>query len=248
MDYLMDYKEKIAAIETFYQKSFENSRKMAEVSTSKSYAKKVRKLAVLGKRSEQEVNLLCQLVEHLRCAFKIMDDFIDEDEVRDYKPAFWVLHGTEATIEQAAWHLAQARMIASPLGIATFEQRVCEVIAAARLEVEMENPKFTSKLSLSELWAEIVKKEASFRLLLVEALECPANVCEAAYQDGVAGQTLDDGLSAIYGKDGRPDNSDERLGRLTYMRAFGVNPEEAVLCGRELKKRIAPILGREEKG
>jgi hypothetical protein len=240
----MNWKDKIAAIEAFYQRSFENPRKIAEVETSGSYAKKVAKLASLGKRSSAEVKLLCQVVEHLRVAAKIIDDIIDEDIVRDFRPAFWVIHGQETTIEQAAYHLAQARKIAGQLGIAIFEQRVCEVIAAARLEVEMENFDFASELSLPQLWAEVVKKEASFRLLLAEALNCPANVCEAAYLDGVAAQMLDDGLSTLYGKDGRTDNSDERLGRLTYMRAFGVSPEEAVQKGRMIKAQIAPILGR----
>lgn len=240
----MKWNDKIAAIKAFYQRSFENPRKIAEVETSGSYAKKVAKFANLGKRSSAEVKLLCQVVEHLRAAFKIMDDLIDEDTIRDYKPAFWIVHGQETTIEQAAYHLAQARAIAGQLCIATFEQRVCEVIVAARLEVEMENPDFTSELSLPQLWVQVVRKEASFRLLLAEALNCPANVCETAYQDGIAAQMLDDGLSAIHGKDGRPDNSDERLGRLTYMRAFGVRPEEAVQKGRTIKAQIAPALGR----
>lgn len=240
----MKWNDKIAAIEAFYQRSFENPRKIAEVETSGSYAKKVAKFANLGKRSSTEVKLLCQVVEHLRAAFKIMDDLIDEDIIRDYKTAFWVVHGQEITIEQAAYHLAQARAIAGQLCIATFEQRVCEVIAAARLEVEMENPDFNSELSLPQLWGRVVRKEASFRLLLAEALNCPVNVCEAAYLDGVAAQMLDDGLSAIHGKDGRLDNSDERLGRLTYMRAYGVSAEEAVQEGRKIKAQIASVLGR----
>lgn len=241
----MDWIEKVAVIEAFYRKSLENPRPWTEVLTSGSYTKKVRKIAVLGKRSETEVNLLCQLVEYLRCAFKIMDDLIDEDDVRDYAPAFWVLYGTEKTIEQAAYYLGRARIIADELGIATFEQRVCEVIASARLEVEMENPNFTFELPLPELWAKIVMKEASFRLLIAEALGCPENICKAAYRDGVAAQMLDDSLSALYGKDGRLDNSDERLGRLTYMRTFGITPKKTVGLGRKLKKEIAQTLGQE---
>jgi len=56
---------------------------------------------------------------------------------------------------------------------------------------------------------------------------------------------LDDSLSVLYGKDGRISNSDERLGRLTYMRAFGTTPEKTVVLGRKLKSEIAPILGLE---
>jgi cytidylate kinase len=243
----MDWLEKVAAINSFYMKSFENPRPWADVPTSGSYAKKVRKLAVFGKRTEKDVEEVCQLVEHLRKAFKIMDDLIDEDEVRDYAPAFWVVNGAWKTIEQAAYHLGRARKIATELGIATFEERVREVILAARLEVKMENPKFTTDLTQAELWGKVVMKEASFRLLIAEALNCSESVCGATYQDGVAAQMLDDGLSALHGKDGRKDNSDERLGRLTYMRAFGISPKKTIQLGRKMKKKIAPILGQEEK-
>lgn len=243
----MDWLEKVAAINSFYMKSFENPRPWADVPTSGSYAKKVKKIATLGKRTEKDVEQICQFVEHLRKAFKIMDDLIDEDEVRDYTPAFWVVNGAWQTIEQAAYHLVRARKIAVELGITTFEERVREVILAARLEVKMENPKFTTELTQAELWGKVVMKEASFRLLIAEALNCSESVCGAAYQDGVAAQMLDDGLSALHGKDGRKDNSDERLGRLTYMKAFGVSPKRTVQLGRKMKKKIAPILGLEEK-
>lgn len=239
----MDWLEKVAAINSFYRKSFENPRPWADVPTSGSYAKKVKKIATLGKRTEKDVKEICQLVEHLRKAFKIMDDLIDEDEIRDYVPAFWVINGTWQTIEQAAYHLGRARKIAIELGITTFEERVREVILAARLEVKMENPKFTTDLAQAELWGKLVMKEASFRLLIAEALNCSESICSAAYQDGVAAQMLDDGLSALHGKDGRKDNSDERLGRLTYMKAFGVSLKKTVQLGQKMKKKIAPILG-----
>jgi len=104
-----------------------------------------------------------------------------------------------------------------------------------------------AEVPLAELWQQVVLKEAAFRQYLAEALGCSAEVVEAAYQDGIAAQVLDDGLSALYGKDGRVENSDEKLGRLTYMRAHDVSAEEAVRRGRELKTTIAPILGKEEK-
>jgi len=238
--------EKIAALEAFYNKSFGQPRFVAEVSTSGSYAKKVRALARRGRRTPEEVDLLCQQVEHLRRAFKVMDDLIDEDVVRDGEPAFWCIHGAEATIEQAAWHLREARELARKLGVELlFEQRLREVIEGARLEVELEAG--WEPPSLEAAWHRVVQKESSFRLYIAEALNCPPEVCEAARQDGVAAQMLDDGLSALHEKDGRAENSDEKLGRLTYMRAHGVSAEEAVRRGRELKTKIAPILGRKEE-
>jgi geranylgeranyl pyrophosphate synthase len=245
---MKNWQEKTAALEAFYNKSFGQPRFVAEVSTSGSYAKKVRAFAQLGRRSSEEVDLLCQQVDHLRRSFKIMDDLIDEDTVRDGEPAFWVVYGSETTIEQAAWHVKNARELGRKLGVESiFEKRLCEVISGARLEVEMENPEFVAEVPLAELWQRVVLKEAAFRQYLAEALGCESEIVEAAYQDGVAAQMLDDGLSALYGKDGRAENSDEKLGRLTYMRAHGVSAEEAVRRGRELKITIAPILGRKEE-
>jgi geranylgeranyl pyrophosphate synthase len=239
----MNWQDKVAALEAFYQKSFGQPRFMAEVSTSGSYAKKVRALARLGRRTPEEVEILCQQVEYLRRAFKIMDDLIDEDTIRDGEPAFWCIHGAEATIEQAAWELKQARELARKLGVELlFEQRLREVIEGARLEVELEAG--WQPPDLEAAWWRVVQKESSFRLYIAEALSCPPQVCEAARQDGIAAQILDDGLSALYGKEGRPADSDQRLGRLTYMRAFGVSAEEAVRRGHELKEKIAKILGR----
>jgi len=241
----MKWQEKLAAFEAAYQKSFKEPRFIAEVSTSGSYAKKVRALARFGRRSSDEVELLCHQVEHLRRAFKIMDDLIDEDVIRDEKPAFWVLHGKTATIEQAAWEVKQARQLACQLDVEfLFEQRLREVIEGAKLEIELEAGWQPPDLGLA--WQRVVQKESAFRVYIAEALLCPPEVCEAARQDGVAAQILDDGLGAFYGKDGRTENSDEKLGRLTYMRAFGVSAEEAIKRGRELKNKIAPILGRKE--
>jgi geranylgeranyl pyrophosphate synthase len=243
----MRWQEKLAALREFYERSFRESKFVAEVSTSGSYAKKVLALARLGRRTPEEVEILCAQAEHLRRAFKIMDDLIDEDTIRDGEPAFWVLHGEAATIEQGAWYIKQSRELAQKLGVGSiFEQRLQEVISGAQLEVKMENPKFRSELSSQELWYRIVAKEAAFRRYLAEALHCSPEVVEAMYQDGIAAQMLDDGLSALYSKDGRVENSDEKLDRLTYMRAYGVSAEEAVRRGRELKNKIAPILGRKE--
>jgi len=242
----MNWKKKLTALEAFYQKRFEKPKWIAEVETSGSYAKKVRTWARYGKRTPKEVDLLCQQVEHLRKAFKIMDDLIDEDTIRDGKPAFWVVHGASATIEQAAWHLHKARDLARQLKIELlFEQRLREVIEGARLEVELEGGWRPPDPTIA--WYRIVQKESAFRLYIAEALLCPPEICEAAREDGIAAQMLDDGLSALYGKDGRTENSDERLGRLTYMKAFKVSAQEAVRKGRELKKRIAPFLGKKVK-
>ena len=242
----MNFEEKIAALEAFYERSFGQPRFIAEVFTSGSYAKKVRALARLGQRSVEEVNEVCLQVDRLRRAFKIMDDLIDEDTVRDGEPAFWTVHGADKTVEQAARELWQAREVVSWHGnVRLFEQRLREIVEGARLEVEHENPAFTlvePKLA----WFRAVQKESSFRLYVSEALLCTPHVCEAARLDGIAAQMLDDGLAALHGKDGRLENSDERLKRLTYMRAFGVSAADAVAEGRRIKTSIAPIL--EQKG
>jgi geranylgeranyl pyrophosphate synthase len=243
----MHYQEKLRLLERFYARSWRDPAPVAVVATSGSYAAKVRAWANLGKRTQDEVERLCAQVEHLRRAFKVIDDILDEDTVRDGAPAFWCLHGVSATIEQAAWHLKEARAIALSLGTAAlFERRLCEVIGGARLEVEMEAPDFSVGETCEHLWMRIVEKEAAFRRYLAEALLCRPEVCEAAHRDGIAAQVLDDARSALYGKDGRPDNSDERLGRLTYMAAYRVSAQEAEHRGLQMKAREAPSLRRNE--
>ena len=242
----MSVEDKLRALEEFYLLSFSEPEPVVAVPTSGSYARRVRELARHGSRSPEEVERIALLAEHLRAAFKIVDDLIDEDTTRDNQPAFWVSHGREATIRQAAWHVHQARTIAQRLGpdaARIFELRLQEVIDGARLEVELEMG--WEPPDLQAAWHRVVKKEASFRQMLAELLRCPPWICEAARQDGVAAQILDDGRSAIWGKEGRPPGgSDERLGRLTYMRAFGVSPEEAIRRGEALKARAREILGR----
>lgn len=238
----MNVADKLAALRAFYERSFEEPKSVAEVTTSGSYAKKVRALARLGTRHDPEIDSLCRQVDHLRCAFKIMDDVIDEDDVRDGAPAFWAVHGVSSTIEEAAWHTKQARRASIELRIPhLFEQRLREVIEGATLEVEMEDPCYVV-LDRRATWWRVVQKESAFRIYLAEALGCPPTVCEAARIDGIAAQILDDALSAIHGKDSRTDNSDIRLGRLTFMVAFEVSPQAAEAEGRRLKGLVKTIL------
>lgn len=234
----MNFREKQTVINHCYALSFESPRNFAEVKTSGSYAKKVRAIAPLGKRSESEVAVLCELVEHLRRVFMIMDDLIDEDTVRNQEPAFWVVHGQAETVEQAAWHLRSTRKLAVDLRVGElFEQRLRQVVDATLLEIQLEDPG-SKRDNPRALYEQIVEKEAAFRRFIAEALYCDNAVCEAAWQDGYAAQILDDALSKIHGKDGRTDSSDERLGRLTYMKAFGVTAEAAVEIGRRLKAAV----------
>jgi len=236
---------KFRALQNFYQLSFAKPEEPIEpIFTSGSYADKVAFLTQFGRRKDGW-HLLCEQVNHLRCAFKVMDDLIDEDVIRDHAPAYWVVNGEQATVNAAAWHLKQARQIAQQLGVETlFERRLCEVIEGATIEVELEAISQDQLPDLQLTWYRIAQKESSFRLYLAEALDCPFEVCEATRQDGIAAQMLDDGLSAIYGKDGRSaqDSSDIRLNRLTYMRAFGVSPEETVQRGKALKEKILKVL------
>lgn len=233
---------KVEALRRVYELSFGKPHFVAEVSTSGSYAKKVRSLAPLGTASPERVDRLCELVDHLRRMIKIVDDVVDEDEVRDGKPAFWVRYGAEATIGQAAWYLAEARKLAEATGTAeAFEAAVVGMGEAAELEVSLEDPE-VSVADPQATWLQIVEKEAAFRRYIAEALGCSPRVVEAMWMDGVAAQVLDDSRSALYGKDGRPENSDEKLGRLTFMKAFGCSSETAEKLGEVVKILARTIL------
>lgn len=238
---------KVEILRRVYELSFQKPQFVAEVSTSGSYARKVRTLIPLGTVSPETVDHLCELIDHLRRMIKIVDDVVDEDEIRDGKSAFWVEHGVEATIEQAAWYLAEARKLAEATGTAgAFEAAVVAMGEAAELEVSLEDPN-VSVADPQATWLKIVEKEAAFRRYLAVALGCNDRVVQAMWLDGVAAQILDDSRSALYGKDGRTENSDERLGRLTFMRAFGCSAEVAEKVGEVLKNLVRTILGGEMK-
>lgn len=233
--------DKKAILHRVYEASFEDPRFIAEVFTSGSYSKKVRTLAPLGTASPEIVDMLCALVDHLRRMIKIVDDLIDEDNVRDHKPAFWIEYGVDATIQQAAYYLARARCRAG--SAEAFEQAVLAIAKAVELELSFEAPGFTAG-DLQVAWLAIVEKEAAFRRYLAFALGCPEKVIQAMWLDGVAAQILDDSRSALYGKDGRPENSDERLGRLTFMRAFALSSKAAEAAGIALKSLARMIIKR----
>lgn len=187
---------------------------------------------------------LCQQARHIRRGTAIIDDVIDEDEVREGLPSYWVKYGYEQTLQQGAWEIAEARaIIKEPACIVRwFDRRFLEIVEGAQLEVEMEDPSFVS-LDMPSLWFRIVRKEASLRIYWAEALLCPPYVREAAYTDAVAAQILDDALEALAEQKSEKPNSDTRLRRLTYMRAFGVSPEEAEAHGRALKQKTTELLG-----
>ena len=93
----------------------------------------------------------------------------------------------------------------------------------------MENPKFTAELPLSELWAMVVMKS------FISTAYCRGLGMSGKYlQSGIprwcGGTNVRRQPVCAYGKDGRLGNSDERLGRLTYMRAFGTTPKPSVLA------------------
>jgi geranylgeranyl pyrophosphate synthase len=239
--------DKLQILQDVYDLSFRQPRFIAEAVTSGSYAKKVRALAPLGTVPPETVDLICRLVDFLRLMIKIVDDMVDEDTVRDGQSAFWAEHGESATIEQAAWYLAEARRMSVQAGSAeAFEQAVLAMKKSVEMEVALEDPVYVIS-DPEALWYRIVEKEAAFRRYLAQALGCAPEIVDACHLDGIAAQMLDDGLSALYGKDGRPDDSDERLGRLTYMKAFDVTAEEAVRRGKKIKSEIAQILGKEKK-
>lgn len=232
--------DKIKVLEEVYQLSFQNPRFVAEVYTSGSYAKKVRKLAKYSFADLVRIELLCQQVEHLRKMIKIVDDLVDEDTIRDNKPAFWVVYGVKATIWQASYELKRAREIAQKLRFEQeFEEMVLKLKEAVELEIKLEQE--IPPVDPRELWFQIVEKESAFRKYIAQVLGCPEKVVQAMWLDGVAGQILDDARSALYGKDGRL-NSDERLGRLTFMRAFECSPEIAEKVGELLKALVKKIL------
>lgn len=196
-------------------------------------------------RANAEALMVTRVVGwHLRAAFQILDDLIDEDRVRNHAPAYWVIHGIETTIQRAALDLAQARQHCPPALRPTFEARLGRIVAGARLELILEQTGLPDDRSARQAaWRVIVEKESSFRALLAALLGGSPSAIQNEALLGVAAQICDDGRSAQHGKDGRACDSDARLGRLTYMAAFDVTPDAADREGVALKTAI--LTGKE---
>ncbi|MEN2982467.1 MAG: hypothetical protein ABDH20_08005, partial [Thermus sp.] len=188
-----------------------------------------------------EADRVARIAEEIRHSFVLMDNLLDLDPVRDGKQAYWTVHGPKKTVRQAAWHLRQAEALLKPGERDAFWRAIGEVVVGVEVELLLEDPSHPLWKSPPRAWKEVVRKEASFRELLFRLLGLPPRL---GYLNGVAAQILDDALEAIEGKPGRERRSDEAMGRLTFMRAYGVSPEKALEMGRALKAGTEERLGR----
>ncbi|PIR21929.1 MAG: hypothetical protein COV44_10585 [Deltaproteobacteria bacterium CG11_big_fil_rev_8_21_14_0_20_45_16] len=215
---------------------------VAPVETSGSYAKKVRRLARYGRLSDADVTILCQVVDDFRRFVMIVDDVVDEDEIRNNAPSFWTRYGIDQTIAQGSWYFKKAVEAATHIGCGDgLKVALYQMACAVDKEIEYEDPYYVPE-DMKADYLVIVKKETAFRVFLAQALGCSQAVIDAMYWDGFSGQVLDDALSSLSPKDGREENSDERLGRLTYMSAFEVSAEDAILFARQLKTIVSTII------
>lgn len=178
---------------------------------------------------------VARIAEEVRHSFVIMDDLLDLDPVRDGEAAYWTVHGPEGTVRQAAWHLRQAEALLEPGERDAFWKAIGEVVRGVEVELLLEDPSHPLWKNPPKAWREVVRKEASFREFLFRLLGLPPRL---GFLDGVAAQILDDALEALEGKPGRERRSDEAMGRLTFMRAYGLPPGRALEVGRGLKARV----------
>jgi geranylgeranyl pyrophosphate synthase len=239
----LNVQEKIALLWQACDPEFNCAGFVAPVETSGSYADRVCRLAPLGTATPETIEILCQVVDDFRRFVMIVDDVLDEDVIRNQQPAFWTVYGIEPTITNGNWYFQKAVEDAVKIGMAEELKTALRLMAeGVELEIRFEDPSFIPG-DLKATWMKIVEKEAAFRRFIALALNCPSRIVETLWWDGVAAQILDDSLSALQPKDGREVNSDEKLGRLTYMRAFEITAGEAVKVGQSLKAMVKIQLG-----
>jgi len=185
---------------------------IAEVHTSGSYARKLKKLGV-------EDGALLEHVENIRRGFKVIDDIIDEDTIRDRAPALWTEIGVFPALLTGISYLQIARNQAMSIGVYThFSEMLRSVVEAVRLEIRFEEHGWETVSR--ELWIKAAEREACFRRYLA-LLSGRAEIQWNMYLDGLRAQMVDDVLGL---------NKEDRVGT-------------EVDLNRPLITRVVPITG-----
>ncbi|MGC9012674.1 hypothetical protein, partial [Thermogladius sp.] len=177
----------------------------------------------LAKRGAALDGAAADLVDSVATATRLIDDILDEHEVRLYseegaaKPARWTERGIYLTVVDSVALMLRARRIARRLGR---ERELFEamerVVRAVDLELELEE---TRRRPRPVDWLLAAEREAAFREFAYSLAGLDA---EAGYVEGVVAQAKDDLIGAEKG--GRED-TEERLNRPTLPRVFN-RPEE----------------------
>jgi len=105
-------------------------------------------------------------------AFRIIDDILDEHEIRKDKPAFWVQHGVSEAVYTATLMTVKAYNLSQKLGLGQeFLEMFRKVIDAVFYELKVEDS--AEKFQSFSDWLRAAEREAAFREFLAVLIRQP---------------------------------------------------------------------------
>ncbi|MEM3740183.1 MAG: hypothetical protein QXP84_05235 [Candidatus Korarchaeum sp.] len=163
---------------------------------------------ILDQRRAEVLNLVAS-------AFRYVDDILDENTIRDYRPAFWVENGFAKTMYIATLMTVRAYSICEELGLGEEFLRMFErVIDAVNYELLVEEG--LAEFRSYEDWLRAAEREAAFREFLAVLAGRPEE--RGAFRLwGLKAQAKDDLMGA--GKGGR-EETEGRLRRPLFRREW----------------------------
>lgn len=137
------------------------------------------------------------VINYTASAFRIVDDILDENTVRDGRPAFWVVHGFYDSMRVAVLMTARAHLLAAEHGLgARYVEMFRRVVDAVRYEIMVEEGRAT--FTTFEDWLRAADREAAFREFLAYLVGTPERAREF-YEWGLRAQAKDDMLGEAKG-------------------------------------------------
>ncbi|HIE39442.1 MAG TPA: hypothetical protein EYP77_10330 [Anaerolineae bacterium] len=169
----------------------------APVPTTGSYARKLARMGI-------EDPFWHRHVETVRRGFKVLDDILDEDPVRDGRPSLWKEIGLIPAAATGIAYLQQAGVQAEKAGwFEHYMKMIQDTADAVQGEIEVEEGQIRPT---PELWLRVARREAVFREYLARiAGRAPGS----GYLDGLRAQAVDDLLG---------ENKEGREGRERALR------------------------------
>lgn len=158
-------------VEKLIKKSTMIEEKFSEYLFHKSYLERLKRQGISLTSKQEEVIMLTA------SAFRIVDDILDENTIRDGKPAFWRVHGITKSIYLATLMTVKAWNITEQLGVGKeFLEMFRRVIEAVRYELDVEDGK--EKFENFDNWLRAAEREAAFREFLAILSGHPEKVPE----------------------------------------------------------------------
>lgn len=130
------------------------------------------------------------IINYTASAFRIVDDILDENTVRDWRPAFWVKHGFYKSMLIASLMTVKAYELSRGIGLGDkYMEMFRRIVDAVRYELKVEEGRAEFRTFTD--WVKAAEREAVFREFLAYLIGMPERAREF-YIWGLRAQAKDD--------------------------------------------------------